>query len=132
MEKGVHLRALLVQASRALGPRQPPSPAVSSSPPTWVAVLGGGGRVSRGGGRREEAPGGLGLALPSPAPSTGQPQAVRMFGAGAVLAGLQSFSQQFTVNSPLSVQCPEHRSLGEEGLGARATSITSSILLLPP
>lgn len=38
--------------------------------------------------RREETPGNLGLALPSPAPSVGQPWAVRMCGARAVLAGL--------------------------------------------
>lgn len=46
--------------------------------------------VVQGGGqeRREEAPGNLGPALPSPAPSMGQLRAVRMCGARAVLAGL--------------------------------------------
>lgn len=76
------------------------------------------------------APPGPGQPLPSPAPSTGQPWAVVLFSAGAVWAGLQSFSRQFTVNLPLSVQFPEQRSLGEV-LGAKATHVTTAIIILP-
>lgn len=76
------------------------------------------------------APPGPGQPLPSPAPSTGQPWAVVLFSAGAVWAGLQSFSGQFTVNLPLSVQFPEQRSLGEV-LGAKATHVTTAIIILP-
>lgn len=52
-----------------------------------------------------------------------QPWAVMSLisGAWAVGTGLEPFIKQFTVNSPLCAQCPEQRSLGEEGLEARAT-----------
>lgn len=109
--KGVHLRTLLVLTVRAPGPRQPPT-----CSPLLTSHLGGcaGGGEGVGEAGRLSGPG---PSSPRPARSVGQPQAVTMFGAGAVLAGLQSFTQQFTVNLPLSVQCPVQRSQGEEVLG---------------
>lgn len=82
MGKGVHLRILLIVTSTQAAPTTC-NPFLTSS---LGALLGG---LDIGGQRRrEETPGNLGLALPSPAPSVGQPWAVRMCGARAVLAGL--------------------------------------------
>lgn len=65
---------------------------------------------------------GPGPSLSQPSPSLWPAQVCHLYlelGQFELVWG--HFTKQFTVNSPLYAQCPEQRSLGEEGLEARAT-----------
>lgn len=105
------LRALLVPPSRAPVPRQP-----HTLRHLLASCLDGHAGVWEEGGESW----GPGLGSPSPVSSVGSPGLLaRSFSTEAVPAGLWSFTEQFTVNSPPSVQCPEQRSPGEEGPGGQ-------------